>query len=336
MAVRSRTGILYLDFYCYLPDGRRVRCRESTGLQDNERNRKIARAKDKAIRYELKYGRFRYLHFFPHGARARHFRKTASTLTLGEWWREWIEAKTIRPSTYNGWKSTWRCHTGPRFEYIPLAEIDEHSLLIYRKEILAKGLAESYINERIMKPLCMCLLSAYKRGLIERYPCQEIKSLSGRRTELDPLSFEELSHLLAVLEDKRPMYHNLLFIWSRTGLRPGEICALRWEHVDWFNRKLLVRATRWAGEDGPPKTTHSVRDVDLRPPVLAILKRQQALTGLQGGYVFLTEAGTCFSDNTLRHKFHFLFRLAGLKPRPPKQIRHTFATLHIAATQALR
>jgi integrase len=212
-----------------------------------------------------------------------------------------------------------------------MAEIDEHALLIFRKELLANGLSASYINARIMTPLCMCLLSAYKRGLIEHYPCQEIKRLTVRHTGLDPLSFEELSHLLAVLEDKRPMYHNLLFIWSRTGLRPGEICALRWEHVDWFNRKLLVRATRVRGADGLPKTTHSVRDVDLRPPVLAVLKKQQALTGLQGGYIFLSEAGAPFSVEVLRHKFRFLFRLAGLKHRPPQQIRHTFATLHIAA-----
>ena len=64
MAVRSRGKTIYIDFYCYLPDGRKIRCVESTALKDTERNRKIVESKDKAIQYELKHGRFNYLHFF--------------------------------------------------------------------------------------------------------------------------------------------------------------------------------------------------------------------------------------------------------------------------------
>lgn len=51
---------------------------------------------------------------------------------------------------------------------------------------------------------------------------------------------------------------------------------------------------------------------------------------MQNTFVFLTEANKPFTDAFLRKKFAFLFRLAGLKQRSPKQFRHTFATQAIS------
>lgn len=98
------------------------------------------------------------------------------------------------------------------------------------------------------------------------------------------------------------------------------------------NRKILIRETHLpSGYDGPPKTLHSLRDVQMRPEVVDAFKRQEARTLLQDGYVFLTHANRPFSDAFMRKKFRLLTKLAGLKYRSPKQMRHTFATLHIAA-----
>ena len=75
MALQNRRKVIYIDFSCYLPDGRKVRCVESTGLPVNKRNLEIASAKEKAIKYELRHGRFDYLHFFPNGSKAQYFRQ---------------------------------------------------------------------------------------------------------------------------------------------------------------------------------------------------------------------------------------------------------------------
>ena len=82
MAVRLRGKVIYIDFYCYLPDGRRVRCVESTGLKDNDRNWKIAESKNKAIQFELKHGSFDYLHFFPNGSKSKYFKTIKKLLKL--------------------------------------------------------------------------------------------------------------------------------------------------------------------------------------------------------------------------------------------------------------
>lgn len=332
MAVRVKNNRLFLDFYCYLPDGRKIRCREYTKLEDTKKNRKILESKDKAIQYELAHGRFDYLHFFPHGSRAKLFRKPSCHKLFSEWWEEWMEEKSVRYNTEKGWKSSYRVHLGPHFGHFQLKDITDHEILVFRKLCEEKGLKKSTINSKLIKPLCMALLRAHKRGLIDSYPCDGIRRLVEQRPDIDPFSFDELITFLNFLKGKKPDYHDLFFIWSRTGLRPGELYAVKWQHVDFFNKKLMIRKTRLpTGIDGPPKTSHSVRDVDLRAEVLEALKRQKARTGLMDSYVFMTSANKPFSEAFMRKKFRHLLKLAKLRHRPPKHLRHTFATLHIAA-----
>lgn len=334
MSVRTnRHGRLIIDFSFSGPDGKKViRCRESTGLKDTEKNRKIAVAKDRAIQYELKHGKFDYLHFFPDGAKASLFKRAGEVPILSDWWDTWMGEKSLRWNTEKGWNSSFRVHILPHFGHTLINQITDHEILVFRKRLEKKGLKASTINDKIIKPLCMCLLRAYDTGIISGYACKNIRRLTEERVDIQPFTFDELTHFLQTLRTKAPEYYDLFFIWSRTGLRPGEICALKWEHVDYFNGRLLVRQTRLpSGIDGPTKTVTSSRDIVLRNETKQAFRRQEIKTGLIGGYVFLTSAGRPFSDAFMRKKFRYLLRLAGLAYRPPKQMRHTFATLALAA-----
>ena len=61
-----------------------------------------------------------------------------------------------------------------------------------------------------------------------------------------------------------------------TGARPNELAALRWGDVDGGRGVVRIRAGRYRGKEGPPKTASSVRDIDLAPPVVDALKAQKA------------------------------------------------------------
>ena len=331
MAVRVRGNYFYLDFRCHLPDGRKVRCVESTGLKVNQGNKKIAEAKDKAIRYELKHGRFNYLHFFQNGSKAKYFNKPAADVTLNEWWTQFMEEKTLRRTTHQNQQSIYRKRIEPALGNVPIASIDETSLLVFRKRLLSEGFSAVYANY-LVKLVCSSLAKAQRRGMIPENPCRDITRLKEEIPDINPFSFEEVRHWLDFLAGKNSAWHDMMVLWVHTGLRPGELCALRWEHVDFFNRKLLVRATRTnAGIETPPKTPHSVRDVDMRPPVVEALKRQQSRTGLQNEHIFLNQARNPWTPTMLQFRFAHYLRLAKLRYRTQRQMRHTFATLAIAA-----
>ena len=333
----NRHGNLVLDFYCYAPNGEKIRCRESTRLPNNKANLKIARARMAIISNELKLGKFDYLRHFPEGSKAHLFREQPGQMSFGKFWEIWLSEKSLRATTREGWMSAYANYIGPSFGNALIQSIDESQVLSFRVRLEGKGLASSTINDKVMKPLRMCLLKAYKRGLISTYPCAEIKKLLETPEEVDPFSFEELQQLLAFAKDNYPYWYDLFVIWPRIGLRPGEIYGLKWPRIDYFNRKILVRETRTRRVDGPPKTPSSRRSVDMRPAVFEALKRQEARTKLVDpeGYVFLNEKKRPLGDEYMRQKVRHILSRADIRLRPPKQMRHTFATLHLGAGEQI-
>jgi integrase len=334
MALRTIKSRLYLEFYCYLPSGRKVRCREPMG-QDTAHNRKRAQDLDRAVKYSLKFGTFDYLRFFAHGSKAKYFTQQSADMTFTEWWGEWTSERSVRASTARSRASTYQNHLNPYFGTKFLRTIDEHEVLVFRRMLQQRGYKEVTINE-IIKRLCTPLRAAYRRGKIATYPCEGIVRLADMPAELQPFSFDELTALLNCLEEKEPADYDMIFVWSRTGMRPGEIFALKWERVDYFNKKISVRETRHPnGSEGPPKTKYSVRDIDMRAPVRAAFKRQEGRTGLIGRHVFLRANGKPWDLVSFLRRFRYLCQLAGVKQRPCGMLRHTFATLHIASGESI-
>jgi integrase len=342
MSVRVIKGQLYIDFYCFSPAGKKLRCRERLNKQDNVRNRKWADTQEKAIAYALEHGRFSYLEFFPYGSKAHLFRQGKGDTTLNEFWPGWMDKKykrSVRNNTLKGWQNAFDNHIGPNMGHYLVSQITDDQVLELRFILTnlrdADGnrrLADSTINDKIIKPLCMCLKNAFEMKMTSAYPCAGIGRLAEIPPEIYPLSFDELHHFLGFLKENYPEEHDMYFVWSRQGFRPGELCALKWERIDFFNKKTMVRETLHEDRsEGPPKTANSVRDVDMTVAVFEAYKRQEARTSMAGPYVFMTRKHNAWTAPNLRSRFKFLLRRAGIRVRAPKQLRHTFATLHIGA-----
>ena len=131
-------------------------------------------------------------------------------------------------------------------------------------------------------------------------------------------------------------FHDLILFWSSTGLRPGELIALKWIDLDELNGVLSVRRSRSniTQKDGPPKTQSSERDIALRSFVLNVLNAQKARIGNSSSYIWPFK-GKQHSHKTLNRRFKCFLKMAGLKHRPPVHMRHTFATLHIGAGESI-
>jgi integrase len=344
MTIRNREGRIVFCFNCKLPDGSTARCREQSDKRwDDPRVKSWAEAKDKAIVYAKDKGSFDYLEFFPYGSKAHLFREGRGDISLNEFYPKWMEYKTkqdIRRNTAKGWQIAYDKHIGPYMGHLLLTQISEDQIFDLRFHLTNlrdkddnRMLANSTINDNIIKTLCMCLKNAHKRGLINAYPCEGVGRLAEIPPEIYPLSFDELRTFLDFLRVSYPNEHDMYFIWSRQGFRPGEICALKWDKIDYYNMKTLVRETLHDNKSsGPPKTPSSVRDVDIATnEVKAAYKRQEARTGLMNSYVFMTGNNKPYTSAYIRNRFKHLMRRAGLRIRAPKQMRHTFATLNIGA-----
>jgi integrase len=122
-----------------------------------------------------------------------------------------------------------------------------------------------------------------------------------------------------------------------TGLRRGELIALRWRDVDSAGSVVRVRGSFAAGQLTTPKSG-KVRSVPLAPQVataLAQLGGRERWTG-DDDLVFPGELGGYLDGSALRRRYLAALARAGLRPLRFHDLRHTFATRVIAKADIVR
>lgn len=165
---------------------------------------------------------------------------------------------------------------------------------------------------------------ANKKGArLEKVSVRKLK-VKGQERENLPLSLSEVKMLLETCENRA--FKNLLTLAFFTGMRSGEILALRWDCVDFENEKITISHTlSQKGELESPKTKSSVREIDLLPIVAEALKAQKAKAA-DSRFVF-SENGKPLSIESVRKAWFALLEKANLTRRVLYNTRHSFASI---------
>ncbi|OCL96100.1 tyrosine-type recombinase/integrase [Aliarcobacter thereius] len=145
--------------------------------------------------------------------------------------------------------------------------------------------------------------------------------------QIHPFSLDEIEDLMSRSDG---YLRNFIGIMSRTGMRPGELVALRWSDVDFDNEIIKIRRTRIQGENGPPKKKASIRDIEMISGVKEFFKSQFAITGGDpSGNIFLNSSKLPFYSHDFIAK-QFKDLLSKDDRRYLYQLRHSFATMMIS------
>ncbi len=213
-----------------------------------------------------------------------------------------------KASTLQQYQQVLRSQLLPDFGERRVSNITEGQIRRFITRLQDEGLSARRTNLSLLV-LKMVLRAASRRRLIREEPFIGIRSIPEPRTEVDPLDPQEAETFLSTCPPHWQPYFTVSF-W--TGARPNELAALKWGDVDWVNGKFRIRAGRYRGVEGPPKTASSIRDVDMLPPVAEALKAQkaqQAARRIQAGggapergedYVFTGRNGGLLNVNHIR------------------------------------
>lgn len=149
-------------------------------------------------------------------------------------------------------------------------------------------------TRNLLTPLRSVFEDALNDDLITFNPFERIaltkllkQTASSSEYEVDPFTSEERSALIgSARADERAMVQ----FWFSTGLRPGELMALRWPKLEWVANKVLIDRNQVAGVEKGPKTEAGVRMIDLDVPAISALTEQKATS-------FLANR-TCMAEST--------------------------------------
>ncbi len=252
-------------------------------------------------------------------------------------------------------RSGWKFSTLSQYE-----QVLKSQLLLAFGDLRVSNISESRIRQMItglqdaglgarrinlvLMVLRQILRAARRRHLIREDPMTEIRDLKEQSVDVDPLDPQEIETFLAHCPTWWRPYFVTAF-W--TGSRPNELAALKKSDFDWQGHTFRIRAGRYRGVESMPKTSSSVRDVDMLPAVVEALKAQfvqQAKGLLQRGegtpnvgkdYVFTGPNGGLLNVNFLRDRVWYpTLAKAQLRRRTFYQTRHTFASNALAAGEA--
>lgn len=170
---------------------------------------------------------------------------------------------------------------------------------------------------------------ALKADIIDKNPMSLVENLKVTKPDIYPLSMDEVHKFLDAVN---PYFRAFFVVAFFTGMRFGEMAALKWKNVDFKHGVIKVRETRVRGEEGRPKTPGSTRDIRILPPTAEALREQRKVTMGKTEYVFINMKSRPLLPNSINyHIWKPGLRKAGLKPRSLYQTRHTFATLMLDA-----
>jgi len=179
---------------------------------------------------------------------------------------------------------------------------------------------------------------AKRRGWITANPSEDVERVTSKRTGdfnvLTPVEVE------AVARGAENAFYGALFtVAAFTGLRMGELRALRWRDVDFAKQTIHVRGSYTRGHHGPPKSgkVRSVPLIDQAARALDGLSLRERFTE-PDDFVFCSATGDHVEENRMRDAFYAALKSSKLgakrdggDPMVFHDLRHTFGTLAVEA-----
>ena len=241
----------------------------------------------------------------------------------------YVSQNRIKTSTLQRYKGILKNHITPVIGHINIIYLSTIAIHEYSLNRLEAGLAPQTINTTLIF-LKACLKYGHRQY---KFPLPDISYLSETKKEKRVLSVEEQRKLVAYLSVNPDIYKFGVLLTLYTGLRIGELCALKWSDIE-NNcikvRKTMQRLQKSNGNGtelfiGAPKTETSIRCIPIPSFLIKQLAHFRELGN--GQEYFLGEKGQPIAEpRIMQYKFKKYLEEAGVEKANFHALRHSFAT----------
>jgi integrase len=261
------------------------------------------------------------------------------TIWFSEWADRWLTSLERKPSTVDSYRSTIS-YAKEAFGGMRVRRLGPEDIMRFNDILRDHGCSAS-TRAKHLRVLSACLGTAVRYRYAGFNPVRELHPGQKPRPERKEAAYfenAELPRLFAELQEGA--YKTVCLVALKTGMRAGEIAAVRWADVDLDEAVVRVRRSFTGGELGTPKNRER-RDVDLISDVVELLAGWQgdhansasadALVFPGGG-----KSGFLSPSNLLRCQLYPAMERARVPRAGPTQERRTFHSFrHTFAKRAL-
>jgi integrase len=254
-----------------------------------------------------------------------------------------LEARGRKPTTLYNYRSILRATLLPRIGDVAVGRATAEEVEAIATDLLDEGKA-ARTRAGVLKLLSQIFAYAERREWCRDNPCRNIPRPQIRESsEIRYLDQRELEALLAAVDSSAkpfgPVDKAIILTAAMTGMRQGELLALRWQDVDWAIEKIRVRHNYVRGHWMTPKSRSGERAIPLSARVSDALKRHQERSSFSaaGDLVFADpRTGEVLSHSPLDQRFKKALKAAEVRHIRFHDLRHTFGTRLAAAGVPMR
>ena len=267
--------------------------------------------------------------------RARPDMKFGDWLDL--WYKTWSKP-TIRLTTQTSYEGQIYLHIIPSIGAIPLNKLQTSDLQQFYSELKKSGrrsridLYGPGLSDRMVRAchaVChMALEKAVTEGLIPVNPAKGCKLPPAKASEMQVLTPEEMRRFL--IQAKQNDFYEIAILELATGMRRGEISALKWSDLDFETGALHIQRQvihlRGQINISAPKTSASDRTVILPREVVDILKELRTRTDSEWMFPSPVNRDNPMDPQSIYHTMKKVLKRAHCRDVRFHDLRHTFAT----------
>lgn len=284
------------------------------------------------------------------------------SITFQEWIEEFLvnyKKNEVKITTYEGYIRIYRKHIkGTQIGKTTLNRVTTEMLQAYYNDKLNDGYNSKTVRA-ISIVIGAALNMAVKLKMLSENPNRYTSIPKKKKYEAAVLSAEEVRRIVKEAKDEE--IYPIVVTTVYTGMRKGEVMALKWENVDFQKRRIYIKNSLCRIEgDQPdengcrharyeilePKTKESVRMVPMLDEVYDALmlqkdrqesdKQRYRDIYLDQGLVFADLCGDYLPQRQFMDKYHAFLKKYGITDIRFHDLRHTFATLLIESDVSMK
>jgi integrase len=218
---------------------------------------------------------------------------------LDKYWSNYLSNVELKPSTRSVWHSMTKNWIEPFFGAMKLSEIRPGVIGDFMAVLSEKRLSPKY-RRNIYGVIKLMFDIAVESELMENTPVRpKLHRPRVPRRSRPVWSLEQARELLVSLVEP---WKTPILVLALTGIRTGELLALRWKDVDFLNRRITIANSLWRGRLVSTKTDASAHTLAMSAALESVLKAHRSTA--------------CFTDPD-----DFLFCQKSGKPLDPDSLR---------------
>lgn len=239
------------------------------------------------------------------------------------------QKRKLKESTVSRYRYMVRRYIQPQLGAAPLYTLTEKRVAAFYQRLQGQGLSPKSARDAGVL-LRAILRTATKRGCFCTGINAELPVCKKRQVEI--FTEPEIVRLAHHIVDEPDLTGLGILLALNSGLRLGELCALRWSDIDLHAGFLRVeREVQRLYEKGctklivqPPKSESSLRRIPLPADILSLLAAHKPKTA--GSVCLLTGTAAPLEPRTMQNRYRALLKRAGVPYRNFHALRHTYAT----------